>query len=107
MQRYSDEKNQKGMKVIFTIAQLIVLGIVSMILYSAFIIVHDAIEALHISPAMYFPIVLSALIFPMLLHKYRQMFISGKMLEATIWMMAAASMTIVLLYVYVSILLGQ
>lgn len=107
MEYYSDTKNQKGMRMIFTMAQFIVLGIVSMILYSAFVVVHDAIEELHISPLMYFPIMLSALIFPMLLHKYRQMFISGKMLVATIWMMAAASIIIVLLYIYISLLVGR
>ena len=50
---------------------------------------------------MYFPVLVALVIFPVLLYKYRQMFNAGKMLVAVIWMMATASLTIVLLYVYV------
>jgi len=63
--------------------------------------VQYAIDKFDISPVMYFPVFVAMVIFPVLLYKYRQMFNAGKMLIASVWMMATASLTIVLLYVYI------
>lgn len=89
------------MKVIFMIAQMMVLSIVYIFVYTSIKAVQYAIEQFDISPIMYFPVLVAMVIFPILLYKYRQMFNAGKMLVATVWMMGTASLTIVLLYVYI------
>ena len=101
MQHYNDEKNKAGAKVIFMIAQMAVLSVVYIIVYTSFLAVGYAIEEYGVSPVMYFPVFVALVIFPVLLYKYRQMFNAGKMLAAITWMMATASLTIVLLYAYV------
>ncbi len=101
MQHYNDEKNKAGGKVLFMIAQMAVLSVVYIIVYTSFLAVGYAIEEYDVSPVMYFPVFVALVIFPVLLYKYRQMFNAGKMLVAVIWMMATASLTIVLLYVYI------
>ncbi len=83
-------------------AQMLVLSIVYIFVYTSFLAVRYAIEKYGVSPVMYFPVFVALLAFPVLLYKYRQMFNAGKMLVATTWMMATASLTIVLLYVYIA-----
>ncbi|MCW8820965.1 MAG: hypothetical protein OQK45_01970 [Sulfurovum sp.] len=106
MQRYDDEQNKAGVKVLFMIVQMAVLSVVYIIVYTSFLAVGYAIEKYNVSPVMYFPVVVALVIFPILLYKYRQMFNAGKMLVATTWMMATASLTIVLLYVYIAQITG-
>jgi len=106
MQHYNDEKNKAGAKVIFMLAQMVVLSMVYIIVYTSFIAVGYAIEEYDMSPVMYFPVFVALVIFPILLYKYRQMFNAGKMLLAFIWMMATASLTVVLLYVYIAQITG-
>ena len=101
MEYYNDTTNKTGIKIIFMIAQMMVLGIVYIFVYTSFFAVQYAIEKHGINPVMYFPVALALVIFPVLLYKYRQMFNSGKMLVATIWMMGTASLIIVLLYAYI------
>jgi len=106
VEKYTDKRNQSGMKVIFMLAQMLVLSIVYIIIYTSFLAVGYAIKQYGASPVMYFPVVIALVIFPILLYKYRQMFNAGHMLVATIWMMGTASLTIVLLYVYISQMMG-
>jgi energy-coupling factor transporter transmembrane protein EcfT len=102
MQHYSDEKNKAGMRVLFMIAQMLVLGMVYIIVYTSFVAVGYAIKEYGVSWVMYIPVVAVLLLFPVLLYQYRKMFSAGKMLGAFVWMMATASLVIVLLYVYVA-----
>ena len=102
MQKYDDNKNKSGMKIIFMVAQMMVLLVVYIIVYTSFLAVGYAIEQYDVSPMMYFPVVVALVVFPILLYKYRQIFNAGKMLVAYTWMMAMASLTIVLLYVYIA-----
>ncbi len=102
MQRYNDKSNQSGMKILFMLAQMLVLLIVYIFVYTSFLAVGYTIEKFDASPIMYFPVFAALVTFPILLYKYRQMFNAGKMLFAMTWMMATASITIVLLYVYIS-----
>lgn len=106
MQYYNDEQNKAGAKVLFMIAQMVVLVMVYIIIYTSFIAVGYAIEQFGVSPVMYFPVFVALVIFPILLYKYRQMFNAGKMMGAFIWTMATASLIIVLLYVYVAQIVG-
>jgi len=101
MQKYDDTKNKNGMKIIFMFVQMMVLSVVYIFVYTSFKAVQYAIDKFDISPIMYFPVFIAMVIFPVLLYKYRQMFNTGKMLVATVWTMGAASLTIVLLYVYI------
>lgn len=106
MQYYNDEQNKAGAKVLFMIAQMVVLVMVYIIIYTSFVAVGYAIEQFGVSPVMYFPVFVALVIFPILLYKYRQMFNAGKMMGAFIWTMATASLIIVLLYVYVAQIVG-
>lgn len=106
MEYYNDKTNKAGAKVLFTIAQMIVLSIVYIFVYTSFLAVGYAIDKYNISPTMYFPVFVALVVFPVLLYKYRQMFNAGRMLIASTWMMATASLTIVLLYVYIAQLAG-
>ncbi len=106
MQYYNDEQNKAGAKVLFMIAQMVVLVMVYIIIYTSFVAVGYAIEEYGMSPLMYFPVFVALVIFPILLYKYRQMFNAGKMMGAFIWTMATASLIIVLLYVYVAQIVG-
>ncbi|MDM5263761.1 hypothetical protein PF327_06085 [Sulfurovum sp. XTW-4] len=106
MQYYNDEQNKAGAKVFFMIAQMVVLVMVYIIIYTSFVAVGYAIEEYGMSPLMYFPVFVALVIFPILLYKYRQMFNAGKMMGAFIWTMATASLIIVLLYVYVAQIVG-
>ncbi len=49
MQHYSDEKNQAGMRVLFMIAQMMVLAVVYIIVYTSFIAVGYAIREYDVS----------------------------------------------------------
>lgn len=106
MQHYNDEKNKAGARILFMIAQMVVLSIVYIIVYTSFVAVGYAIEQFGVSPVMYFPVGMALVIFPVLLYRYRQIFNAGKMMGAFIWTMATASLIIVLLYVYVAQIAG-
>ena len=106
MQHYNDEKNKAGAKLLFMLVQMVVLSMVYIIIYTSFVAIGHAIDQYGISPVMYFPVFAALVIFPILLYKYRQMFNAGKMLVAFIWMMASASLIIVLLYMYVAQITG-
>ena len=106
MQHYNDEKNKAGAKVLFMLAQMVVLAMVYIIVYTSFVAVGYAIEEYNVSYVMYFPILVAMVVFPILLYKYRQMFNAGKMLVAFIWTMATASLVVVLLYMYVAQITG-
>lgn len=101
MKHYDDKQNKAGLKILFMFAQMIVISMVYIIVYTSFVAVQYAIKEYALSPVMYFPVLMALVIFPVLLYKYRQMFNAGRMLAAITWMMATASLTIVLLYVYV------
>jgi len=106
MEHYNDKQNRAGAKVIFMLAQMLVLSMVYIFVYTSFLAVGFAIEQHGESPVMYFPVFMALVIFPVLLYKYRKMFNSGQMLLATTWMMGTASLTIVLLYVYIAQITG-
>ena len=106
MEYYNDKTNQAGAKMIFMFAQVLVLSIVYIFVYTSFLAVHYAIDKYDVSTVRYFPVVLALIIFPILLYKYRQMFNAGRMLSAVTWMMGTASLTIVLLYVYIAQIAG-
>jgi len=106
MQHYNDKQNKAGAKVIFMLAQMAVLSVVYIFVYTSFLAVGYAIEKYDVGPVVYFPVLVALIVFPVLLYKYRQMFNAGKMLAAFVWMMATASLTIVLLYVYIAQITG-
>ena len=106
MQHYNDKQNKVGAKVIFILAQMAILSVVYIFVYTSFLAVGYAIEKYDLGSVMYFPVFVALIVFPVLLYKHRQMFNAGKMLVATTWMMGTASLTIVLLYVYIAQITG-
>lgn len=86
--------------------QMIVLVMVYIIVYTSFVAVGFAIQEYGMSYVMYLPVVVAMVVFPILLYKYRQMFNEGKMLVAFTWMMATASLVVILLYAYVAQITG-
>lgn len=106
MEYYNDKKNQAAAKILFMFAQMIVLVMVYIIIYTSFVAVQFAIKEYALSSVMYFPVAVALVVFPILLYKYRQMFNAGRMLTAFTWMMGTASLIIVLLYVYVAQITG-
>ena len=102
MQKYDDKQNQSGIKVLFMIVQMIIFVVVYIIVYTSFKAVQYAIDKLDVSVLMYIPVVVAMIVFPILLYKYRQMFNAGKMLVAITWTMASASITVILLYIYIA-----
>lgn len=101
MQKYSDQQNASGMKVLFMFVQMIVLTVVYIIVYTSFRAVGFAVEKYAAGIIMYVPVVMALAVFPVLLYNYRKMFNAGRRMLATIWTMSTASLTIVLLYLYV------
>jgi len=106
MEKYDDNKNKAGMKIIFMFGQMMVLAIVYIFVYTSFLAVGYAIDKYDASFVMYFPVFVALVAFPILLYKYRKMFNAGHMLLATTWTMGVASLTIVLLYVYIAQITG-
>lgn len=102
MQYYNDKENQAGAKILFMFLQMIVLVIVCIFIYTAFLAVGFTIDKNGMSQWMYFPVVMALVIFPVSLYRYRQMFNTGHWLLAISWVMGTASLTIVLLYAYIA-----
>lgn len=82
--------------------QLIVFLAVYTVTYGAFKGVEFAIGKYEMSSLMYFPVAVVAVIFPIFLYQQRKMLDSKGFLVALTWMMGTASLTILLLYIYVA-----
>ncbi len=106
MQYYNDEQNKKASQALFYIVQLLILLIVYGFVYTSFVAVKLATEKYSLTFMAYMPVVLALVAYPVVLYKTRKMFQNGKMLRAVGWMMGWASVVIVLLYAYLSQLIG-
>lgn len=107
MKKYSDQENTSGMKVIFMLAQMLVVMVVYSIGYTSFVAIQLSMKGTGTSNwSVYLPIMVILFIFPILLRQYRKIFNQGRMLAASVWMMATASLSIVLLYMYADSILG-
>ena len=106
MQKYNDKANISGMKLIFMVAQMIVVSIVYSIGYTSFLAIQLSMKGHESTWFVYVPIIVLIILFPIFLHLYRQMFNKGRMLEASVWMMSMASLSIVLLYIYTDTVIG-
>lgn len=89
------------MRVLFMMMQMFMLLIVFGIIYTSFVAVQYTIAEQGVGNIAYLPVLLSLILFPALLYRYRQMFNSGKMLGASIWTIATSSVIIIVLYLYV------
>jgi len=95
---------QARANIIYMFAQLLVLAMVYLVVYISYLSVGIAIENNGVSVAMYVPILMVFITFPILLYKSRLTFQSGKMMVATLWMMGSASMSMLLLYVFLALI---
>jgi hypothetical protein len=89
------------MDIGFIILEVAIFLIVALFEYVAYSAVTISIDKYGTSPIMYFPLVLVALIFPILLYKYKQMFSTGKFLVSFVWLMGTSSFIITMLYFYI------
>ena len=106
MQKYNDMTNKNGMRIIFMFMQMFMLLIVFGIIYTSFVAVQYTIKEQGVSSMAYLPVLLSLILFPILLYKYRQMFNRGKMLGASVWTISSSSVIIIALYLYIDKLAG-
>jgi len=106
MQKYNDIQNKNGMRILFMVMQMFILLIVFSIIYTSFVAVQYVVEEQGVSGMAYIPVVASLILFPVLLHKYRQMFNKGKMLGASIWTLSSSSVMIIVVYLYIDKLVG-
>ena len=106
MSYYNDEQNKKAGQVFFYIVQMFMLLIVYGFVYTSFVAVKLAAAKYSLTFMAYMPVVLTLVAYPVVLYKTREMFQKGKMLRAVGWMMGWASLVIVLLYAYLSQLIG-
>jgi hypothetical protein len=102
-----DKSNQAGMKVLFMLFQMIVILIVFGFIYMSLLAIGLAVKEHSVHPAYYIPVVLTLLLYPFLLYRYRQWFNAGRRLYAYSWTLASASILIVLLYLYVDQIVGR
>lgn len=82
--------------------QLVVLVAVYIVAYGAYLAVKFTIAKHGISPLMYFPVIVAIVTFPLFLYQHRKIFEREGFLMAFIWMMGTGSLTMLLLYIYVS-----
>ncbi len=94
------------MRVLFMFFQMVMLLIVFGIIYTSFVAVQYTIKEQGVSNIAYLPVLVSLILFPVLLYKYRQMFNRGKMLGATVWTISSSSVIIIALYLYIDTLAG-
>jgi hypothetical protein len=106
MQYYNDEQNKKASQVLFYFMQMLMLLIVYGFVYTSFMAVKLAAAKYGLTFMAYMPVILVLVAYPVILYKTRKMFQNGKILRAVGWMMGWASLLIVLLYAYLSQLIG-
>ena len=106
MQKYNEMTNKNGMRIIFMFMQMFMLLIVFGIIYTSFVAVQYTVKEQGADKLVYLPVLLSLILFPVLLYKYRQMFNRGKMLGASVWTISSSSVIIIALYLYVDKLAG-
>jgi hypothetical protein len=100
MRKYSDLENQSGLRVLFMFLQMCMLLFVFAILYTTYVGVGAMLSAKGGSVWFYFPLLLAAVAYPIVLHSHRKMFTQGKMLSATVWTISFSAVMIVALYLY-------
>ena len=96
---------QARANTIYMFVQMLVLGMVYLVVYVSYLSVGIAIEQNGVSVVMYVPVFMVFITFPILLYKSRLTFQSGKMMVATLWMMGSASMSMLLLYVFLALII--
>ncbi|QOR61753.1 hypothetical protein ACM66Z_10050 [Sulfurovum sp. ST-21] len=106
MQYYSDEENARGAYFVFTALQILMLLIVYSFVYTSLSALKLAIARYHLTFMVYIPVLFVMFAYPVVLYKTRRMFRKQKYLRAIGWMLGWASLFIVLLYAFLSQLVG-
>jgi len=103
MKKYTDEENAKGAYIIFAVMQMILLAIMYTIAYAAFKATQLAVERYGLNEVTaYAPTIIVFIATPVLLYRTRRIFKEGRMLVASLWMMALLSIFLVGLMIHVS-----
>lgn len=103
MEKYNDKQNTQGVYIIFVVVQMILLVLMYTILYAAFRATQLSIEKYELNAFTAFaPIIIVFVAIPVLLYRTRKIFLQGRMMVASIWMMALLSVFLVGIMMYVS-----
>jgi len=103
MEKYNDRQNTQGVYIIFVVVQMILLVLMYTILYAAFRATQLSIEKYELNAFTAFaPIIIVFVAVPVLLYRTRKIFLQGRMMVASIWMMALLSVFLVGIMMYVS-----
>jgi len=103
MEKYNDRQNTQGVYIIFVVVQMILLALMYSILYAAFRATQLSIEKYELNAFSAFaPIIIVFIAIPVLLYRTRKIFLQGRMMVASIWMMALLSVFLVGIMMYVS-----
>jgi hypothetical protein len=107
MQVIDDEKNARGVYIIFVVVQMILLALMYTIVYAAYLATEVSIEKFELNAIMaYAPTAIVFIAIPILFYKTRQVFRQGRMMVAITWMMALLSVFLVGLMLHVSNISG-
>ena len=102
MKYYSDKSNDAAANVLFMVFQMFMVLTVYGFAYTSLIAVKMVVTTYGLTFMTYLPEVLSVIGYPVVMFKTRKMFKTGKKLRAVAWMMAWASVIIVVLYAHLS-----
>ena len=107
MKKYNDKENAKGVYIIFAVVQMILLAIMYTVLYAAFRATQFSVEKYNLNEFTSFaPTIILVIAVPVLLYRTRKIFLQGRMLEASLWMMALLSVFLVGIMIHVTNISG-
>ncbi len=102
MQYYNDKSNESAVKVLFIFFQMFMLLVVYVFVYTSLIAVKMAIVQYNLTFMVYLPEIIALIGYPVVIFRTLKIFKTGKRLSAIAWMMAWASVIIVILYAHLS-----
>jgi hypothetical protein len=107
MKPIDDERNARGVYIIFVVVQMILLALMYTIVYASYLATEVSIEKFGLNAiTAYAPTAIVFVALPLVLYKTRQVFRKGDMMVAISWMMALLSIFLVGLMLHVSNISG-
>ena len=102
MKIYNDEQNAKGIYMIFVVVQMSLLILMYSIVYASYRATELSVEKYHLNAFTAFaPTLIIFIAIPLTLHKTRILFRKGRMMFATMWMMALMALFFVGLMLHI------
>lgn len=89
MKIYNDEQNAKSIYIVFVVVQIVLLILMYSIVYASYRVTELSVAKYHLNAFEAFaPTLFIFIAIPVTLHKTRKLFRKGRMMFATVWMMA-------------------